>query len=126
MSECREVRSIFKTVSLLFVILFLAACQKETIPVSDICSADKPHTVLEFGKYAVNVFGPNENVNPDIWEGPICITNTENQSACAIDVSLIKEITYNANNGKLAVVIFSGSNAENIQLDMDTCKIIKP
>ncbi len=115
-----------KIFSLLFTMLFLVACQKATTPASDICSITEPHTSLKFGRYTVNLFGPNEAVNPDIWEGPICITNTGNQSTCAIDVSLIKAVTYNSDNGTLAVSIFSGSNAENIQLDMDSCKVIKP
>lgn len=111
---------------LLFTMLFLVACQKAATPASDSCSITEPHTAFEFAKYTVNIFGPNEAVSPDIWEGPICITNTGNQSTCAIDVSLIKAVTYNSDNGTLEVSIFSGSNAEDIQLDMDSCNVIKP
>jgi hypothetical protein len=126
MQKRSEMMSKLKILPLLLTMLFLIACQKATTPVSDICSITEPHTALEFGKYTVNIFGPNETVNPDIWEGPLCITNAGTQSTCVIDVSLIKKVSYNSDNGTLAVSIFSGSNAEDIQLDMDSCKLIKP
>lgn len=119
-------KSVLKTIFLLLPLLLLASCQKTASPAHAICSNQEPHTELVFGKYIVNLFGPNETVNPDMWEGPICITNKMNGSSCAIDISLVKEVTYSADSGNLVTIIQSGSNAERIRLDMDTCNIIKP
>lgn len=87
-----------------------------------ICDADVPHSTLEYNGYRVRLYGPNDTESPDIWEGPICITDTVRNSACIADLSLIKGVSFDHENNKLLVNVFSGSNEEYFSLSMDSCR----
>ena len=107
------------------IFLSLASCESFKYEGQNSCTQSGNHTTIDFQKYRVMLFGPNDEHKPDIWEGPVCIENKKNGSVCAKDLSLIKEVKLDEVSGDLILSAFSGSNDQRIHLDMDSCKIVQ-
>ena len=102
--------------------IFFLSCQKYSDSVVNLCEIDAPYSIQEYAGYQVKIYGPNDLESPDIWEGPICITDTTKNSTCSTELSLIKEVRFDSENNKLIVNVFSGSNQESISLSMENCR----
>lgn len=110
----------------------LAACSgasesKPAIRVGNqLCDSAAPYTALDVGDYRVKILEPNDLQRPDIWQGPICVTNKINNVECGFDLSLVKRVAPAADGNALDVAVFSGSNARTVRITLATCKMTDP
>ncbi len=66
------------------------------------------------------IYGGNDDANPDIWEGPICIERKKG-GICKLDLSLIKGVDDGPSG--LRIQVFSGSNERVLDVDIERCLV---
>ena len=91
---------------------------------SHYCQLTKDHTLLTVGAYTIKIFEPNDLKNPDVWQGPICVTSESSNVNCGFDLSLIKRVTPSADMQQIEVAVFSGSNSRTAKISLATCRLI--
>jgi len=107
----------------LMTFLFVAACSEQRVVSvnSHLCKSEMPFTRIEAGEYVIKIFEPNSKTNPDIWQGPLCLSHEKSGSVCGFDLSLIKSVTPDSKNKYIDVDVFSGSNSWSYRIELDSC-----
>ena len=90
---------------------------------AQLCQSTKPYTTFIVGSYTVKIFEPNDSSNPDVWQGPLCISSESNKVNCGFDLSLIKSVKPTADTKALEVVVFSGSNSRTATISLANCQV---
>lgn len=89
----------------------------------DLCRTKAAFTKQDVGHFTVKIFEPNHKQNPDIWQGPLCIINKTTKKKCGFDLSLIKGVTISKDGKSIEVGVFSGSNAWDYRIELESCHI---
>jgi len=88
---------------------------------SHLCKSELPFTKLEAGAFTIKIFEPNDAIHPDVWQGPLCISNAKTGSICGFDLSLIKSVTPDRNNSYIDVGVFSSSSSWSYKIELGAC-----
>ena len=88
-----------------------------------LCQSTKPYTAFTVGSYTVKIFEPNDSSNPDVWQGPLCISSESKKVNCGFDLSLIKSVKPTADMKAIEVVVFSGSNSRTATIPLANCQV---
>jgi len=91
----------------------------------DLCHSSAHYTELKSEKYNLKIFSPDNSIHPEIWQGPVCVTNISSNRQCGVELSLIKAVKILPDNKFFIVEVFSGSNAGIIKVNLKNCKIEK-
>jgi len=110
--------------SSLATLLLTASCANSNVGALEdaICHSNQPHTLLFKSGYEIKIFNPNNVTNPDIWEGPVCIRKTQEDSYCIKEYSLIRSVEINPSSDEAEIKTFSGSSAEIKQVKIESCQ----
>lgn len=87
------------------------------------CQLTKDHTLLTVGPYTIKIFEPDSLKNPEVWQGPLCVTSELSNVNCGFDLSLIKSVTPVADMTEIEVVTFSGSNRGTASISLANCQV---
>ena len=112
-------------------IMLIASCSSSTsekvVKVINVnthlCQSAKEYTSSAVGPYTIKIFEPNDSKNPDIWQGPVCISSEANKVNCGFDLSLVKSVKPTENMKELEVVVFSGSNSHTVRIELGSCQV---
>lgn len=102
------------------IIVMVAACSNKDVGAMG-CDREISHTLMSSHDFDVFIYSPDSLTNPEIWEGPICIENRQIGSSCVFSESLVREVKFH-DNESLSVTTFSGSNAFNWIVQMESCQ----
>ncbi len=92
---------------------------------ADLCHSSARYTELKSKVYSIKIFNPDNPTYPEIWQGPVCVTNILNSSQCGVELSLIKAVKILPDSKVFIAEVFSGSNAETIRVNLENCEIKK-
>ena len=109
-----------KLTACIFALLLIGSCASNATK-PEICDSELSHSTIENQLFKVYIYNPNVSLNPDIWEGPICVQRRSDNSTCHFSQSLIKLIEFQ-NSEELSITVFSGSNSTSWSLNLNTCK----
>ncbi|MDH5180162.1 MAG: hypothetical protein OEZ39_16005 [Gammaproteobacteria bacterium] len=90
-----------------------------------VCQTTADYTAHETEDHTIRVYDPNRKKDPDIWQGPVCITNKKTGKTCGYDLSLIKQYEVQRDKGYILVETFSGSNTALYRVEIATCGLEK-
>ncbi len=91
----------------------------------DLCHSSVRYTELKSEKYNLKIFNPDNLTHPEIWQGPVCVTDISSNKQCGVELSLIKSVKILPDSKIFIVEVFSGSNAETVKVSLENCKIEK-
>lgn len=86
------------------------------------CAAVDTASIFPANHYILYLYGANDESNPDIWDGPVCIERQGVRKVCELDVSLIKAVDIGAAD-ELNLGIFSGSVEQVLNVDVKECSV---
>ncbi len=124
-----NIKTLSKAFGFVFFVAVLTACEQPIAQnqASDeqnqACHIEGQYTTIEVDDYQIKIFNPNDLAKPDIWEGPICITNSKKNLGCSVDISLIKSVTVSQDKNILLVNQFTGSNESVVQILLENCEL---
>ena len=88
-----------------------------------LCQSTKEYTAFAAGSYTIKIFEPNDSRNPDIWQGPVCISSEPNKVNCGFDLSLVKSVKPTVDMKEIEVVVFSGSSSHTVRIVLANCQV---
>lgn len=112
-------RCVAVSLSGLLCLLGTVACATEMN-----CGVDDSYSQQDVAAYRVQVFGPNQAVKPDLWQGPVCITQRQQGTYCLIDLSLIKGWQVAPDPQWMVFDVFSGSEQQSVRVYLPTCETL--
>ena len=107
---------------LLVAVLSSVSCANIKKPENEKCALAGDASTFTASSYTLYLYGPNDELNPDIWEGPVCIERQTNFEVCELDISLIKGVEIDAAGG-LQLKTFSGSVEQVFNVNVKQCSV---
>ena len=115
---------------LIVLLLSLLACSDEvstknsTAPnTALLCETALPFTQLDVKGFTIRIFEPDDEKQPTVWQGPVCIMHKQSGKQCGFDLSLVKGVSPSRDKNYITVGVFSGSNAHDVRIRLDNCRI---
>jgi hypothetical protein len=102
------------------ILLLMAGCASNVGKAQ--CDSSTSHTVLDGSEFHILIYNPDSEVDPEVWEGPICAQAKQRNTVCHFSESLISAVQF-SDSETLVVTTFSGSNSKKWVFNLASCEV---